>query len=1275
MNAKTLFPVVLIVILAMFAICVADESDGAICDDVKVYIQDPQDGTYEVTVVDGIQTVRAAVEAAMRDQGHEMTLNLTETNIKSVDGVKNTNELGWRIFQWLPDGNKDWGMQTFQERSDDKLRTGCTLCVTRSSVTMVDNYPVYSVPDFEPKSTGYVFIRFANGFNPDEGSLQDVFTPEIRQEGFWIKGEGSNMGEVLVDAVERNWPGQIEVIDGSVEGAELASWIVSLFGLETIKMGDGAYAYWSQWTWQDHKWGYNDWTLGYYDPAVYRYVECIYLISSVDPYDGSIVADKGGPEPNPETEEIKCLKNRLTVTFNVDGKPWYAVDGIYGESVDMEGVPQPEKEGMGFTGWGDVTQPLKDDTVFEASFTPITDSMVSVTYYLEDGTTLLAKEYLEPGGRATYDGIPKKADTEKHIFEFMGWDRNLESVTRDLVVKPVFKSVIREYNVYFHDYDRSLLYTVPVKYGSIVTLPEDPERSSTVMYQFEFVGWSKSPNSYLPVESLVRPGSGSYPVPVTDTTYAYAYYKPIPAEYTIRFMDGDSEVGQFPASYGSTIGGSYPLSLFEGEYLAKMYHDRELTDECPVNTLVLGDTTVYVRKIPGIYSSEVDDSGRVSGPIFLDFDEVAAGRLTVSDGCATICDVDQFPDGTKVVVMRSGIEEIVSEYGEGLDVSVIVPRGFVTLEAGDMLALMGGEDSLSVCVRNGPSSVKISSSLKKLDYNGFYRVDVRAGNHSIMELADYGFTAVVGLSLGADGLGDCDVWNIRPSGATASIESDVSGAYAVFTTDLLQFFAVGSSDIDDDCEGSVVPYGDMDVGIEGEGMSGIGTIRSISIDGGGKAVFIPSSYGGCTIRHMIAGSLNGVTNSDTVVIPVTVNSFSWDSWTNSSVRNILFLGPCPMFEGTVPYGVTVYADSHEEGWNEGTYEDLDVRIYNGSFKKDVFSFSYYLVDDEVVLHRYIYGRYISIPDEIAVDGVPYPITYVGDGAFMQSDDEEVRDLYRLRCSTYILESIEIGASVKDIMTRAFYGSRVATVITPDNVEHLWDEAFKDAWRLNVVRFSDNLLFIGESAFEGCYDKAFARFDMPDSVREVRDRAFAGCSEMTKIVLGNGLTAIPDGCFEGCVNLTDLDIPDGVLRIGDRAFYDCSGLLYVDLNNVEKVGDRAFMTETTPSAMEFIVMGENLVEFGPKAFFNCDSIMELEAHCPHFESFEGAFDLDPKTITIFADEGVEGSWPGYKVEPLAEKIPEKDNTLLVSVEIGLIVMFAILGILSFRLRQMSRVRSG
>ncbi len=1248
---------------ALVSVVSADDSSAEICDGVRVYIQN-DDGTYGLTTVDGVQTVRAAVQAAAEDQGRTLELNITKTNVKSVDGVVNDSDHQWRIFQWLPPGTSGWGVQTFNDESDKRMSSGTTYCINRSTMANKDGTIVYSPPTFEPESTGYVFIRFANGFSPDNEHVKSVFTPEIRRDGFWLEGTGSNMGEVLYDAIESNWPGEIELFSGDMGGDTYSSWITSMFGLGDVNLGDNVWAYWCQWTWVDHQWSYNSNTLGYYDPAVYRYVEIIYIISTPDPYSTGYVIDKGGDEPNPETDPPVCLKNSLTAEFRLqDGTPWAEQDLKYGQRPDMTQIPDPEAESMGFTGWGDTGQPLYADAVFTASFVPVTDTMVRVRY-TDEGGNLIVNEYLEPGSPATYSGTPVKESTVQYDYVFNGWSSDLSSVASDVTVTPVFDPELRSYEVSFFNYDRSHIETKSVKYGTASELPSDPVRESTVSYMFVFRGWSLTPNNYVAVD-LDN---------VTGPMSVFAFFDPEPNEYTLTFKEGETTVASYTVKYGTSIGRTYPIDLFKGSYIVKMYRDAGLTREYSTTSMIIGDTTVYVSRVPGSYDApRGTDGGVVGDTITVSYDGTLASALEVSGGRVLICDISQYPNGTVASIDRTSLENIAAAAGGDTVVTIAVPRGSLSMAVSDLLSMAEDGDNITFSVGNGPSSVKISTALKKINYSAFYRLNLRVDGVSVMYLSDLGLSAEVSLrSELSEGM-HSDVWNITASGATTHIDSSYTGSFAVFSTDLIQFYAVGTTDTATVRQGIVVPYGEMEYETDGSGLLGHATMTGMVLDAMGETVFIPSSVGGCTLRTIGPGALNGITNTSTAVVPYTVGTFSWNGWA-STLTDIYFTGPCPTFEGTAPSSVTVHYSTSTEGWDTsvGT-PDLIIRKYDGSYKNDTFGFDYYRIGDSVVVHRYRYGSYVSIPESIAMDGTDYPVEYIGDASFMFSTDVSVTYLYGLKFSVYKVSTVEIPASVKGVHTRAFYGSTVSTLVNNGSSEHIWDEAFYGCSKLSNVWFNDGLVFIGRSAFEDCSATSFARVTIPDSVVAMGDRAFLGCTGVTNVHLGAGMTYVPAYCFEGCTELTEISLHDSIATIGDYAFRDCTGLQYIDLNKVSSVGRQAFYSTSGNSSMEFIVMGERTASFGSDAFGNNTRLTEIEVHCQYFEGFEKAFgNVDLSGVTFYASDDVMDSWSGFNTVPLVEPEPAKDTTLLHSVEIGLVVFFALIGAAAFIRKSKTRV---
>ena len=420
----------------------SDESSADICDDVTVYVEKP-DGGFAKTTVGGVSGVKDAIETALTKLGMTWEYN-SENRFSSVNGRVLDDGYYWRIHQWLPLGTAGWGVMGYDSNSDSFMQSGCSYCLHVSTLSSVDGTNVYSSPDFQPKSKGYVFIRFANGFDPDDYTVKETFTAEVRKEGFWLEGYGSSMGEVVKDAVEKQGL-DIEMktgIDGN--GNNLQCWIIRMFGLGDVYVGDGTWCYWSQWTWVNSTWYYNDWTLGYYDPAVYKYVECVYLISTPNPYSDGFIIDKGGAEPNPDVDEIECINLHNKVIFK-SGKTTVARQTVrYGSTVDISKVPEPmAPAGKVFVGWGDIMTPITRDTTFTAQFEDAVQQF-TIRYYDESKQVLLHTEIVEKGSSATYKGQPSKEPDEHYYYIFKGWSSDLSNVTADADVTPVYEKIERE---------------------------------------------------------------------------------------------------------------------------------------------------------------------------------------------------------------------------------------------------------------------------------------------------------------------------------------------------------------------------------------------------------------------------------------------------------------------------------------------------------------------------------------------------------------------------------------------------------------------------------------------------------------------------------------------------------------------------------------------------------------------------------------------------------------------------------------------------------------
>ena len=753
---------------------------------------------------------------------------------------------------------------------------------------------------------------------------------------------------------------------------------------------------------------------------------------------------------------------------------------------------------------------------------------------------------------------------------------------------------------------------------------------------------------------------------ITDTMFVFAFYQPSLAEYTVTFHRGSEVVMESVVKYNSAIGGAAALDMFDGG-IALMYRDQAMTRPMSVNTVIIGDTDVYVREVPGIYEAERDADGNVIGnTVSVSHDEGTLSRMVSEKGRVVLCDISQFGSGCVASIDAGSIRKAAERFGEDAMLSIGAPRGTVSIRAGDLVSL--GDGDVTLAINNGPSSIKITSALKRINYSAFYSIVLRVGGHAVTELSEgmspAAFDIPVSLSEGLHGA----AWNITSRGAIETMDAVFSDGVVSFSSRTIQFYAVGT-----DSEGAsevkeqvVVPYGEtLYTTVSEAGVQRI-MLTSMAVDCLGGVLFVPSSFNTRQLVAADSGAFNDVRNASAIVVPGSVHRFSWENWYNA-VPDVYFLGDAPLFEGDVPSSVTLHRLQGASGW-DGSVDELPVYLYDGAYKKDPFSFYYYIVNGEAVVHRYVAGVYVQIPRSVTAGGSEYPVSYIGCSAFMMSKD--LYDVYGLRYKAYGLETVEIPSSVRDIMTDAFRGSTVKTVYDMGAVERIWDGAFSGCSSMSGIGYPDTLLFIGPGAFRGCSAKTFAKVNLPDGIRVIGEGAFYGCSSVTGAKLGKNIEAIPADCFGFCSALNSISVPDSVRTIGESAFFNCGSILYMDLNNAVSVGRSAFANSGSASMLECVVFGEPLSSLGAGAFSNCSSIAEIEAYCPWPGGMDEAFPgLDLGSVSYYVETEDYDTWKSHydKVELLDEVVEERKDNTMTYVSVGLLIFFVAAGILSFRYR--------
>jgi len=121
---------------------------------------------------------------------------------------------------------------------------------------------------------------------------------------------------------------------------------------------------------------------------------------------------------------------------------------------------------------------------------------------------------------------------------------------------------------------------------------------------------------------------------------------------------------------------------------------------------------------------------------------------------------------------------------------------------------------------------------------------------------------------------------------------------------------------------------------------------------------------------------------------------------------------------------------------------------------------------------------------------------------------------------------------------AFCGCGFATVNLPETLNVIEEKAFSGSMLESIV-IPDSVYYIGQNAFESCKNLKIVKFN--GEIDEIPINCFSNCYVLQQVDLPDGLKIICDLAFNSCINLENLFIPDGVAEIGSDVFKNCSNL--------------------------------------------------------------------------------------------------------------------------------------
>ncbi|BDC96666.1 leucine-rich repeat domain-containing protein [Treponema saccharophilum] len=259
-----------------------------------------------------------------------------------------------------------------------------------------------------------------------------------------------------------------------------------------------------------------------------------------------------------------------------------------------------------------------------------------------------------------------------------------------------------------------------------------------------------------------------------------------------------------------------------------------------------------------------------------------------------------------------------------------------------------------------------------------------------------------------------------------------------------------------------------------------------------------------------------------------------------------------------------------------------------------------------------------------VEGNRELLAYIPASSVKFSDDEEfdegclhVKNGVLEECTDKDVKSVVIPESVTGIGEEAFKDcTSLSSVVIPSSVTEIGWSAFCGCTSLSSVVIPESVTEIGGDAFKGC--TSLLSVVIPPSVTEIGGDAFKGCninelshpcltikgglvveeskllycaSQSSSITIPEGVTKIGRGAFSGCKSLLSVEIPSSVTEIGSWAFDGCKSLTSVEIpSSVTAIGGFAFRCCTSLLSVE---IPSSVTEIGEAAFKHCEALSSVE----------------------------------------------------------------------------------
>ena len=305
----------------------------------------------------------------------------------------------------------------------------------------------------------------------------------------------------------------------------------------------------------------------------------------------------------------------------------------------------------------------------------------------------------------------------------------------------------------------------------------------------------------------------------------------------------------------------------------------------------------------------------------------------------------------------------------------------------------------------------------------------------------------------------------------------------------------------------------------------------------------------------------------------------------------------------------------------------------------------YEIDTETKEASVITGDYsglyfVTIPEKIAVEGVDYAVTSIGNYAFynlskltsvtLPNSVKSIGESSFAYCQK--LTAINFGSSLISIGQSAFSQCNISALTLPESLETIGNGSFQYN-SITTLTIPNSVKKLEGSAFYGCNN--LSEVTIGNSLEVIGSYAFSGCSNLSKLTIGNKVKTIEQSAFQQCTLLSSIVWGESLLVIENDAFSSCSSLTSITLpNTLVSIGYNAFAW----SGLTSINIPSSVAKIGTEAFSGCYYLkaITVDANNPSYCDIDGVLCNKTKQI-LYQYPNAKGS--DYEIQNTITKIEE------------------------------------